>query len=499
MSNGARDFDVIVAGCGNAALCAALAASEAGARVAVLEWAPEKERGGNSAFTGGTMRMAFASINELRRVLDLSDEEETGISFDPYPTDHFYEDVARTSGYRADGDLLLTLVDNSLDTVAWIRSHGIHFILPYGKYGVKDKDKVRFWGGVAAEVSGGGLGLVDGLARAAERMGVEIFYGQRAWQLLIEDGNVAGLVSRRGLESSEWHGKSVVLATGGFQANPQWRAAHLGKGWDMARVRGTRYDMGDGIRMALEAGAAPSGNWSECHAVSWDLNAPSFGDRALGDRFSRHSYPMGIMVNAEGERFLDEGADLRNLTYAKYGKVILEQPGQFGWQIFDAKVADLLIRDFYRVPQGTRVKSDTLEGLVEQLEGVNKDRCLQTIRGYNESVDQSVPFDPARRDGRGTRGITPPKSNWANTLDTPPFEAFAVTCGITFTFGGVKTSDRGEVLDADDQKLPGLYAAGEMVGGLFYGNYPGSTGLAWGAVLGKRAGEAAAEHSLSTH
>ena len=159
-----------------------------------------------------------------------------------------------------------------------------------------------------------------------------------------------------------------MLACGGFESNAEWRTRYLGPGWDLAKVRGTRFNTGDGIRMALDAGAASFGNWSGCHAVGWDRNAPEFGDLAVGDGFQKHSYPLGVLLNARGERFVDEGADFRNYTYAKYGRAILGQPGQFAWQVFDAKVAPLL-RDEYRIRQATRVRADTLEDLVREAGG----------------------------------------------------------------------------------------------------------------------------------
>ncbi|MEM6495470.1 MAG: FAD-binding protein, partial [Pseudomonadota bacterium] len=236
-------------------------------------------------------------------------------------------------------------------------------------------------------------------------------------------------------------------------------------------------------------------NWSGCHAVGWEMNAPEFGDLAVGDNFQKHSYPFGIMVNANGERFLDEGADFRNYTYAKYGRVILEQPGSFAWQIFDQKVVHLL-RDEYRIRQVTKVTSDTIEGLAEQLEGVNAARVKQEIEAYNNAVRQDVAFNPNVKDGRCTEGLAVPKSNWANTIDEGPFEAYAVTCGVTFTFGGVRIDTEGRVLSTDYQPIPGLTAAGEMVGGVFYHNYPGGSGLINGAVFGKIAGASAADYAV---
>jgi tricarballylate dehydrogenase len=196
------------------------------------------------------------------------------------------------------------------------------------------------------------------------------------------------------------------------------------------------------------------------------------------------------MINANGERFVDEGADFRNYTYAKYGRVILMQPGQFAWQIFDNKVIPML-RDEYRIKRVTKVRADTLEELVQKLEDVDPQRALATINNYNKAVNTDIKFDPNIKDGRGTKGLSIPKSNWANTIDTPPFEAYAVTCGITFTFGGLKIDTEARVIDTDGRAIPGLYAAGELVGGIFYFNYPGGTGLMAGAVFGRIAGTAA--------
>ena len=235
----------------------------------------------------------------------------------------------------------------------------------------------------------------------------------------------------------------------------------------------------------------PTGNWSGCHAVGWDRNAPPFGDLAVGDGFQKHSYPLGIMVNATGKRFVDEGADFRNYTYAKYGHVVLQQPGQFAWQVFDAKVTDLL-RDEYRIRQVTKASADTIGELAAKLDDVDAGAFVAEVEAYNAAVMTEVPFDPAVLDGRGTKGLEVPKSNWAQTLDTPPFEAFAITCGITFTFGGLKVTTEGHVIDNDGMPIPGLYAAGELVGGLFYFNYPGGTGLMSGAVFGRAAGASAA-------
>jgi tricarballylate dehydrogenase len=286
--------------------------------------------------------------------------------------------------------------------------------------------------------------------------------------------------------------KSVVLACGGFEANPEMRTRYLGHGWELCKVRGSRFNQGDGLRMALDIGAASYGNWSGCHATGWDLNAPEFGDVSVGDQFQKHSYIFGILVNANGKRFVDEGLDFHSFTYAKYGGEVLKQPGQFAWQVFDSKVTKLL-RSEYRIRMMTKVSANSLEELAGKLEGVDPKAFLETVRAYNAAVMKDVPFDHTVKDGKGTVGIDPPKSNWAQAIDTPPFDAYATTCGITFTFGGLRIEpSSGQVLDVTLTPIPGLFCAGEMVGGLFYFNYPSGTGLVSGALFGRVAGAGAA-------
>jgi len=483
---------VIVVGGGNAAFAAALAAAGEGASVTVLERAPIAEAGGNSRFTAGAIRVAYDGVDDLRRLMpDLTDEECARTDFGTYTEAQYLDDMGRVTDYRTDPDLAELLVRRSFDTLLWMRERGLRFAPIWGRQAFLVDGKFKFWGGLTVEAWGGGSGLVDGWTAAAAKAGIAVHYGARVLSLIADDDGVHGVRVRQGGRTMELAADAVVLAAGGFQANVEWRTRYLGPGWDLAKVRGTRFNTGDGLRMALDIGAQPKGQWSGCHAVGWDRNAPDVGDLAVGDAFQKHSYPFGIMLNAEGRRFVDEGADFRNYTYAKYGRVILNQPGHFAWQVFDAKVKHLL-RDEYRIRQVTKVTADTLEDLVTKLEGVDPAQALITLRAWNAAVRTDIPFDPNVKDGRGTQGLDPPKSNWANPLDTAPFEAYAVTCGITFTFGGLAITTDAQVLDVDNAPIPGLYAAGEMVGGLFYGNYPGGTGLAAGAVFGRIAGTSAA-------
>ena len=485
---------VVVVGAGNAAMCAALAAREQGAEAVILEAAPEADSAGNSRYTAGAMRVVFTGVEDLVKVMDLSAQEIENTDFGQYTREQYYDDMARATRFRCDPDLVETLVENSLDTMVWMRSKGVRFQPSYGRQAFRIDGRFRFWGGLAVETWGGGPGLVENLANACKREGIEILYESRAVSLIEEGAAVQGVVGRGADGAFAVRGSAVVLACGGFESNAEWRTRYLGPGWDLARVRGTRFNAGDGIRMAIEAGAMSYGNWSGCHSVGWDRNAPAFGDLSVGDNFQKHSYPFGIMVNARGERFVDEGADFRNYTYAEYGRRVLEQPGQFAWQVFDAKATNLL-RDEYRIREVTKVTADTLEGLAAQLEDVDPAGFLRTVEAYNAAVRTDIAFDPTVKDGRCTEAIEVPKSNWAQPLDTPPFEAYAVTCGITFTFGGLRIDTGGRVLDTGEQPISGLYGAGELVGGLFYFNYPGGTGLMSGAVFGRIAGGSAGAHA----
>ena len=485
--------DVIVVGGGNAAFCAALAARQEGASVLLLERAPRDENGGNSRFTAGAIRFAYEGLEDLRSVMpDLSEEEAANTDFGAYTEDQFFDDMFRVTEYRSDPDLVELLVRRSRDTIIWMREQGVRFVPIYGRQAFKVDGRFKFWGGLTVEARGGGPGLVDALTDAALKAGIEIVYDARVTDLIFDGQKVNGVMVRRaGGKPEPITGRAVVLACGGFESNPEWRTRYLGPGWEMAKVRGTRFNTGDGLRMALDIGAAPYGNWSGCHAVAWERNAPEFGDLAVGDQFQKHSYPFGLVINAKGRRFIDEGADFRNYTYAKYGREVLAQPGQFAWQVFDNKVKHLL-RGEYAIKQITKVSADTLDDLAAKLEGVDAQGFLGEVASYNKAVRTDIPFNPNIKDGRSAAGLAVPKSNWANTLDEPPFEAYAVTCGITFTFGGLRVDGNAQVIDTDLRPIPGLYAAGEMLGGLFYYNYPGGTGLMSGAVFGRIAGASAA-------
>jgi tricarballylate dehydrogenase len=491
---GNQTYDVIVVGGGNAALCAALAASEQGAKVALLERAPEEKRGGNSRFTGGGFRMVHHGAQDIKRVVpDLSDADIARTDFGEYSAETYLDDLGRITQYYIDPDLAETLVRSSTDTVHWLMGRGVKFLPNYGRQAYNHEGRFRFFGGVVIYANGGGAGLIESEYKAAAKHGVVVRYGARATTLVRGKNGVEGIRALVGATEELISVRSVVLACGGFESNREWRSRYLGPGWDMAKVRGTRYNTGDGIRMALDIGAQSYGQWSGAHAVAWERYASDYGD-ADGQHSAgyRHSYPFGLMVNANGERFVDEGADFRNYTYAKYGRAVLAQPDNFAWQIFDSQTLYLL-RDEYKMRGATKVRADSLEELVNKMQDVNPAGFSKTIQEYNAAVKRDVKFDPNIKDGKCTVGLALNMSNWANTFEKPPYEAYSVGCGITFTFGGLKIDTAGHVLDIEDAPIPGLFAAGELVGGLFYFNYPGSAGLMAGAVFGRIAGNSAGE------
>jgi tricarballylate dehydrogenase len=492
-----KGYDVVVAGAGNAALCAALAAAEQGASVLVLEKAPHYLRGGNSYFTGGLFRFAYDGIEDILEIIpDISEEERTAIDVGSYTQARFYDDVMRVTEGLSDPEMAQTLISQSFPTMRWMKDQGVRWILAYGRQAFKHEGILRFWGGLTVEAVGAGKGLSDQQFGILERKGIPILYQTKANRLLIDNrGRITGVTIRGQEGFRDIEAKSVVLACGGFEANAEMRTRYLGPGWEMAKVRGTQFNTGDGIRMALEVGAQSYGHWSGCHAVAWDMNAPPHGDRNIADLFQKHSYPFGLVVNVEGRRFVDEGADLRNYTYAKYGREILFQPQRVAFQLFDEKVKHLL-RDEYFIPQASVIEANTIERLADGL-GIDPEALVKTVQEFNAAV-QPGDFNPTALDGKHTEGISPPKSNWALPLDTPPYRGYAVTCGITFTFGGLKINRDAGVLDTEDAAIPGLYAAGELIGGLFYNNYPGGAGLMAGSVFGKIAGASAARYALSS-
>lgn len=484
------DYDVVVVGAGNAALAASVSARNAGAaRVLVLEKAPEEMRGGNTHYSGGLFRIAFDDVEQILRLVPKARELEGFVEgIETYPREAFWSDLRRMTSGRTDPELAEILIGNSFDTAAWMAEQGIRFEPALSLGAVRVGNLIKWPKGAIVRAVHEGVGLSRMWFAAAQRKGVEIRYGTPAIRLMQDGrGRVNGVVVRDANGVHELSAGAVVLGCGGFEANAAWRAQYLGRPWDHAKVRGTPHNQADGLRMAFDVGAMPWGQWSGCHATPINAGAPAFGDRQLTDKTNRLSYPYGLMINGLGLRFADEGEDQALFTYAKFGGIILNQPGGVAYQIFDAKVKHLLEP---RYATSEPVSAGSIAELVANLD-LDRESAARTIAEYNAAVGHGT-FNPGDRDAMATQGLALPKSNWAQKLDTPPFFAWPVTGGITFSFGGLKVNDRAQVIATDWRPVAGLYTCGEMVGGLFHHNYPGGSGLMSGAVFGRIAGAAAA-------
>jgi tricarballylate dehydrogenase len=492
--------DVIVVGSGNAALCAAIAAKEKGRDVLVIEKARPELAGGNSKYTAGAMRFAYNAKEELLPLLqDPSDPRLPRTDFGSYSADKFAHDLLGFNDGRPLSVEQQALIGHSYDVVRWLASHQVKFEPIYSRQSFEKDGRYIFWGGLTLAAKDEGVGLVEAELQAFGRLGGEIRYGCGAVDLIVEGGRVVGVRAQSDAgETEDLPARAVVLGCGGFESNPELRTRFIGKDWAKAKVRGTPHNTGKGLEMAFKLGARPYGLYDGCHATPMDLHAPEYGNLDLPHLERKHyrkiCYFLGVMVNANGERFVDEGKDFRNYTYAQFGRSVLEQPGHLAWQIFDAKVDHLLYSE-YKFHDAHFVESDTLDGLIAQLDGIeDKAKLRATIDAFNAAVNEQVAFDPTKKDGKNTPGLDLPKSNWAQTIDTPPFKAYPVTGGITFTYGGLKVGEAGGVVHQDGHDIPGLYACGELVGGVFFNGYPGGSGLTSGAVFGRRAGYGASQH-----
>ncbi|PNH86072.1 FAD-dependent tricarballylate dehydrogenase TcuA [Arthrobacter sp. AFG20] len=483
----ADSADVIVVGGGNAGFTAAHAAAVRGRKVILLEKGSEDTAGGNSFYTAGATRIAHSGLADLVDWVE-PDERHGRTEVPPYSEAEYAADLAKVTEGRNDPELTKVLVEESQPTLRWLNGLGLKYRLMYERQAFERPDgSYLFWGGLHVGNVGGGEGLIEDHTRVAAELGIDVRYSHAAKGLIVEDGRVVGVVTDSPLGELSLRAESVILTAGGFEADPHLRREHLGEGWENAKVRGTPNNTGDMIAAALEIGAARGGDWGTCHSVQWDaFTATNESNRELTNRLTRQSYPFGIIVNTNGERFLDEGADFRNYTYAKYGKEILKQPGSVAYQIFDATLRPMLRTEEYDMPGISVEVADTLEELAVKI-GIDPERLSKTVSDFNNSIDRSITFDPNVKDGR-VAATEPVKSNWAAPIETGPFYAYGVTCGITFTFGGIKSDTHGRVLDGEGKHIQGLYVAGEMLGGLFSANYPGGSGLAAGCVFGRRAG-----------
>ncbi|KAI0252168.1 FAD/NAD-P-binding domain-containing protein [Lactifluus subvellereus] len=510
-----EQYDCIVVGSGHAGSCAALSAAEHGcARVLLLDkcQCPAAWAGGNGFFTAGAHRTVHAGLRDLLLLVVDSENVPPALAaradVEPYTAEQFADDIVRLSGGRSDAQLVRAVVAGSREAVGWLkRTVGVPFVLAFNRQAYEVDGRQKFWGGMALCTREGGKGLIAAHQAALQRYGVETWFEAPACELICRGGTVVGVVVEKEGRREEVCAPAVVLAAGGYESNAALRKQHLGAGWENARVRGTPYNTGDGISMARAVGARLAGDWASCHATCWDANTPvDRGDRELSNQYTKSGYPLGIMVNTRGARFVDEGADFRNFTYATYGKAILRQPGGLAFQIFDARAARWLRSEEYGDGIVAKIWANSAEELAQRLvphglEDVGA--FVRTLAEYNQATGTFAvahpgrKWDPAVKDGVATQGLIPPKSNWALPLEEMPLLAVTVACGITFTFGGLAINpETSSVLeDENGDPIPGLYCTGEMVGGLWYDNYPGGSGLTAGAVFGRIAGREAAKRA----
>ena len=490
MATRVEKCDIIVIGGGSAAFEAAVAASEAGAKhVVMLEKAPEAEYGGNARYSGTGFRFVHAGGNEIRQFVPEVDEATFAtMVIPPYGADDFMSDLDRMTQGRMNRELAQTLVAESNAAVHWMRDVGIKWE-PLKEHAKVD-GKRYFERGIALHVAGGGIGQLTQWRQLAEKLGVEIRFESPVCAILgdlrrVEGVSVSGPDGRYDLMA-----KAVIACAGGFQANPEMRARYLAGNTDMMKVRGSKHDTGEVLRLLLDLGARPSGQWQSGHMSPIDANAPDFEtpqhEDGRGNTQSRYDYPYGISVNALGLRFFDEGEAQHSYTYAKTGRAVMAQPGARAFQIYDQKG---IKRFRYPEHKMTFEDADTIEDLAKKI-GIEPRVLVHTIEEFNRACPGDTNFDSRRPDGKATKGLAIPKSNWAYRIDEPPFRALPVTGGITFTFGGIEINKQAQALNTMDQPIKGLFASGDIVG-LFFHNYPSFTGQTRNAVFGRLAGRSA--------
>ena len=486
-------WDVVIVGSGNAALTAGIAASEKGAKVLIVEKADQDMSGGNTKYTAGAMRFAYEDSDALIPLLAHPEDERVARSdFGSYTQAKFKADLL---GFN-DGAPLTPeqeiLVTQSYDTMHWLAGHGVTYEPIWARQSFEKDGKIIFWGGLTLAAENEGVGLFDMELAAFTRLGGTIQYDAEFADLIVEDAVVCGMTLADG---TAIRARSVILACGGFESSTEMRIDLIGPEWEKAKVRGTPHNTGDGLTAAWAVGAQKYGRFDGCHATPMDYFMKDFGNLDIphGERknYRKISYFLGVMLNENGDRFVDEGIDFRNYTYAQFGRAVLQQPGQRAWQIFNAKTFDLLYEE-YRFHDAHFIEAYNLSDLLDQCDGLNSAAAMATLTEFNATVDGDTAFDPTIKDGKSAQSSGLAKSNWAQDLADGPYRAFPVTGGITFTYGGVKVSDQAQVLDASGAPIRGLFACGEMVGGVFLNGYPGGSGLTSGAVFGRLAGVAAA-------
>ena len=487
-------YDVIVIGGGSAAFEAAVAARENGAdRVVMLEKAPESEYGGNARYSGTGFRFWHRGAKEIREfVPEVDDDYFNSLQISPYAKEEFSADLERMTLGRMDPALAQTLVEQSNVAVHWMKDIGIRWELL--KEHAKVGNKRYFERGIAIHVAGGGVGQLEQWRRIAAEKKIEIRFSSAVGAIHGNMHRVEGVRVSTAASEYDLHARAVIACAGGFQASAEMRARYLGGNADLVKVRGSKHDTGEVLNALIALGAASSGQWQSGHMSPIDAKAPDFETPqhadGRGNTQSRYDYPFGISVNALGLRFFDEGEAQHSYTYAKTGRTILAQPGAVAWQIYDRTG---IAQHRYPHHKATFEEAASIAELAGKI-GLAPEVLVHTIEEFNAACRDDVPFDPTRPDGKTTQGLALPKSNWANRIENPPLRAYPVTCGITFTFGGVKINDKARVLNLLHEPIKGLYASGDILG-LFFHNYPSFTGQTRNAVFSRLAGMHAAKEN----
>lgn len=462
MDNLSRRYDVLVVGGGNAALCAAIAARRAGATVLVLEAAPKFYRGGNTRHT-----------RNMRCAHDSATETLSG----PYTEEEFFDDLLRVTGGRTDEELARLMIAESKQVLDWIQQQGVRFQPSLG--GTLSLGRTNSF------FLGGGRAMLNALYLTAERLGVAVRYEAEVVGLDIADGVFLAAMVREGGPEHRVEADMLVAACGGFEANIEWLKEGWGEAAENFLIRGTPYNRGTVLRMLLDAGVQPIGDPTQCHAVAIDARAPKF-DGGIITRLD--CVPFGIVVNRDAQRFYDEGEDIWPRRYAIWGRLVAQQPGQIAWIIFDASALTLFMPSLY-----PPITAGSIRELAGKLE-LGPDALEATVRGFNAAVRPGA-FDHTILDDCRTEGLVPPKTHWARRIETPPYHAYPVRPGITFTYLGVRVDREARMVMADGSRAANMFAAGEIMAGNVLGQgYAAGIGMTIGAVFGRIAGrEAAAE------
>jgi tricarballylate dehydrogenase len=464
MADRTKTYDVLVAGGGNAALCAAITARQAGATVLLVESAPRAFRGGNSRHT-----------RNLRAMHDQPNEVLT----DAYKEDEYWDDLLRVTGGNTDEALARMTIRASSGVFGWMKQAGVRF--------QPSLTGTLNLGRTNAFFLGGGKALVNAYYLTAERLGVEILYDTEVVNMAMEDGSVRAIdITYKGFPETV-HARCVVASSGGFQANLDWMREYWGDAVDNFVIRGTPYNRGRVLKNLLDQGVAAIGDPTQCHAVALDARAPKF-DGGITTRLD--SVPYSVVVNRNGDRFYDEGEDVWPKRYAIWGRLIAQQPGQIAYSICDAKAFPLFMPSVFPA-----IKAYTLDELAVRMK-LDPTKIRDTIEAFNKAVKPGQVFDNLKLDANATDGLTPNKTNWARSVDKPPFYGYPLRPGITFTYLSVKVNDKAQVLMDNGQPAGNLFASGEIMSGNILGKgYLAGFGMTIGTVFGRIAGQEAARRA----